>query len=421
VRAISIALMLAACGSPVTGAECRQGLALCSDRCVDLRSDPDHCGACDNACAEAQACVLGMCVLAPPDGSIGDAGRGEAGVPDAGVDASTHDGGPKIDGGEDAGHDASFYDAGPGPDAGMSDGGVIVPSCDLGELRCGELCVRPDSSPLHCGGCGIECDAGEVCAGGTCEDSCSLPRMICGDVCVDPERDPDHCGDCGVACPSGVCIDGECAAPLAGHQVLVGHDYTDSRAGMNRIAGNAVFLGRGSPVRVLVYEGTATVESIDGTDEAIDQVATATGRAWTRTAASSAEEVPLLLADADVFVIYAQAGSLEEELFGLGREWERALATFLRAGGVVVLFDGESALNMGTHRILVYADLLIADGRTDVSRSLLDVVAPGDAVALGVPLRYRGESSTVRFDTTEDTTVVSDGTGPVVVHMTVLP
>jgi len=53
---------------------------------------------------------------------------------------------------------------------------------------------------------------------------------------------------------------------------------------------------------------------------------------------------------------------------------------------------------------------------------VLDVVSPGDAVALGVPIRYRGEVSTVRFDTTETTVVVDDGAGgPVVIHRTVLP
>jgi hypothetical protein len=394
------ALALAGC-SPIVGAECRAALAQCGGECVDLDRDPRHCGACDNACAGGQACVLGACALAPDD-TLGDAGIGFA----LGDDASI----------------ATESDAGdlPPADAGIvgSDAGEPE-SCDLGELRCGDSCVRPDSDPLHCGGCGMACADGEVCSAGACADVCSAPRMICDERCVDPRTDPDHCGACGERCESGVCALGECIGPVAGHVVLVGHDYVESRSGMNRIAGNAVFLGRGAPVRVLAYEGDAEPDAIAGTDAAIDQVAASIGRTWTRSGTSDASEVPVLLADADVLVVYAQANATDETLERLGKDWRRALGTFLRPGGVLVVFDG-SRDNGATLGILVRAGLIAPSQRTDVSGTVIAITAPADAVALDVPLHYRAERTSIRYDDLDDG-IVSAGSAPVVVHRTYVP
>lgn len=392
-----LGLSSACAGSSIVGAECRSDLSLCGGMCVDLSSDPLHCGACDNACGSDQVCVGGECIGPGADGGIGDASAGEAGVS----------------------HDASMDGAMSDADVG-SDGGSTGPRCDVGELLCGEVCVRPDSDPMNCGGCGVGCDADQVCAGGSCESDCSAPRGICDGRCIDLRRDPYHCGECDVTCPTGVCAAGRCSGALAGHLVIVGHDYQESRAAMDRVAGNAVFLGRGLPVRVLVYEGDAVTASITGIDTAIDRLASDTGRSWTRAAALTSAEVPLLLADADVFVLYPQMNASDDVLADLGGAWARALSTFLSRGGVVVAFDGDSA-NAGTHTVLTYAGILDAGARTDVSRTVLTVTAPGDAVALGVPVRYRGERSTVRFDTSDGVAVVSDSRGPVVVHDTFLP
>lgn len=319
------ALALAGCGSPLVGAECRADLALCAGMCVDLASDPRHCGACNNACDQGQQCVLGAC-----EGT----------------------------------------EIGPLPIA-----RGLVPEC-------------------------------------------AAPRLECDGLCVDPERDPDHCGGCASACDSGVCEQGRCALPLAGHAVLIGHDYREGRPGMNQIVGNAVFLARRSPVRVLTYEGAATAASILGTDAAIQQVARGTGRTWTRTVVSE-EDVPTRLSGADVLLVYAQPDVSEDALARLSGAWGAALWTFLHAGGVVVVLDGRGA-GPGTHRLLVHAGLVEADGRTDVSHRIVSVVDASDAVALGVPLSYRAEHSTVRFEGAEDA-VVTDGQGPVVIHRTFAP
>jgi hypothetical protein len=41
---------------------CAAGTLRCGDRCIDVRSDPANCGACNNACPAGQACANGVCV-----------------------------------------------------------------------------------------------------------------------------------------------------------------------------------------------------------------------------------------------------------------------------------------------------------------------------------------------------------------------
>jgi hypothetical protein len=40
---------------------CAAGLTLCSGTCVDLTSDPTHCGGCETACDEGQSCIDRTC------------------------------------------------------------------------------------------------------------------------------------------------------------------------------------------------------------------------------------------------------------------------------------------------------------------------------------------------------------------------
>ena len=50
--------------------DCQQGFACCAGSCFDTGADPDHCGACDNACSFVNAialCVAGNCEMGPCD------------------------------------------------------------------------------------------------------------------------------------------------------------------------------------------------------------------------------------------------------------------------------------------------------------------------------------------------------------------
>lgn len=451
-RLLGLLLLAAACGSPVVGAECRPGYEVCEGRCADLLHDRSNCGACGVQCQVGEACLDGVCVEsfldggfpdgdvdaardagpdAPRDADPGDANQGDgAGFPDAG-DGSIQDGGdggPRdatvgdADQGDGSPTDGSMGD-GSTSDGSMGDAGPSPCPCDLGELCCDGVCVRPDRDPNHCGGCGLTCDPGDVCAGGTCSPGCDPPRELCRGLCVDVSTsDPDNCGGCGIRCPTGICIDGACSEGVPGHVVLIGHSYRTSRLAMRRVAGNAVFMALGATVRVLVYPGGALRSAINGVDQAIDEGAATRGRAWTRTEAAGPEEVPTLLSDADVFVVYAQARSDDATLTTLGADWSAALMTFLLRGGVVVVFDGGGS-HSGTWQILDSAGLMSIAGRTDISLDNVQLVAPADAVATGASVRYRAERESVSFTTTDEVEVFEhiDTGEPVVIHRVFTP
>ena len=59
---------------PTGDGECPAGLTLCGDSCVDLLSDPGHCGACDNVCPGAEnadpVCMEGTCLTACREGYV---------------------------------------------------------------------------------------------------------------------------------------------------------------------------------------------------------------------------------------------------------------------------------------------------------------------------------------------------------------
>lgn len=465
-RVLPLTLLLGSlvgCGSPIVGAECRQGFVECDGRCVELSSDLEHCGACGMACDVTETCFAGACV-----GMDFDAGMGDGAVDDGGTDArldgsldapqfedATTDGDPSdsdvsdsdVSDGDVADSDPSDSDIGDGDigdgdvtdgdvgdavvgDADVGDGGVgdggdagdadtdagTMCPCDLGEQCCDDVCVRPDSDPDNCGGCGVVCAADEVCASGSCSRACDPPLELCGGLCVDTMgSDPDNCGGCGVSCDTGICIDGTCSAGFPGHVVLVGHSYRTSRVSMRRVAGNSVFIPLVGELDVLVYEEFATRPMQSGVDQAINEAALLRGRTWNRIVAE-ADSVPTLLDDVDVFVVYSQANADNDMLQTLGTHWSMALSSFLLRGGVVVVFDGGGA-HSGTWQVLESAGLVDVMSRTDISSTTVDVVAPADQVAAAVPTRYRAEIESVCFDAADDGVVIRSEDGdPVVIH-----
>ena len=230
-------LLLAACGSPIVGAECASGLTLCDGRCVDLESDPDHCGACGDSCG-AFECAERTCGpdLRPDAG--GDAGRD----PDGGV---SEDGGASIDGGR---RPPSIGRGGVGnpftPDGGFDfPDDAVVNGCAIGETACSGACVDLQRDHEHCGECGRACGPEQYCAAGECVDICEDPLRPCGGSCVNFDTDERNCGRCGNVCRSGLCVDGVCADVVPGHLVVIGHDYVRlPNMNMEHIAKNAVFL-----------------------------------------------------------------------------------------------------------------------------------------------------------------------------------
>jgi hypothetical protein len=115
------------------------------DACVDLETDPQHCGTCDNACPPGVSCSAGSCAC--PDGQEPCDG--------ACVDTQTD------------------------PQNCGSCGGGCMPNevCAMGACTsdCGALtncegaCVDTQTDPSHCGGCDNACEGGSACVMGGCD------------------------------------------------------------------------------------------------------------------------------------------------------------------------------------------------------------------------------------------------------------
>lgn len=231
----------------------------------------------------------------------------------------------------------------------------------------------------------------------------------CDGSCVDPADAPESCS---IVDPPEPCVD--CTSPSIGHAILIGHDYAAERhAAIRRILGNAVFIARGTTVRVLTYPGTAPALAITGARVAIEQVATELGRDWEEQIVT--DLTLAALRDAEVLLIHSQPGSTDAELAALGATWQSALDSFVRQGGVVVLLDG-AATHSGTVQILSAAGLVGYDHCTRASGTKMTLAAPTDALGTGMPADY-SSSRAIRFEGTDEGTVVTDGVGPVVVHV----
>jgi hypothetical protein len=344
-----------------------------------------------------------------PTASIDDGGSRDGGTPDP-RDASVPGDGGMVGmdgGGPDDLLDAQVDGATDGATSGDASEPVAVPctgpgspsscACDLWQLRCGLECFDVLTDPTHCGDCSIACATGQVCAAGVCAPRCGT-LADCGGICVDLSEDVNHCGLCANVCdPGAACIAGDCVGSAVGHIVLIGHDMSASRPPMRTLVGNAVFLVRSSPVRVLVYDAQTAPESRIGVSDAIRLSAQGLGRAYVETRAVEAE-VTLQLSSTDVFVIDVQHGADNAQLQTLGQSWSLALGQFLEQGGVILLFDAGGA-NDGTYQILgpLGASLLPIDSRQPRPNDQYRLVTPSDAIAAGVPNRYQSEGQSASF------------------------
>lgn len=181
----------------------------------------------------------------PVAGKGGGAGTGVAGKSGKGGAGQGGEGGASEGGASGGGGEAGSAEGGASGAGATSGAGGSAPACpggcpggascqqgqcvcdEPGLFLCGGLCIDLQTSPANCGGCGVVCQAGDVCTGGEC--GCAAENF-CGGVCVDTKKDGNNCGGCGVACGAGAkCEEGECservvldsAAPGSGPQALV--------------------------------------------------------------------------------------------------------------------------------------------------------------------------------------------------------
>jgi hypothetical protein len=148
--------------------------------CVDLTTDPTHCGDCATVCGTGASCVNGSCGCA----------TGEL-CGTSCVDTQTD---PNNCGmcGKPCNVAMKFCVQ-----------GSCSSTCNLTE--CGTSCVDTTSDPNNCGDCGVSCGTG------TCQSSvCMCPGG------GDTQTDPNNCGSCGHACsPGQACENGVCACGTA--------------------------------------------------------------------------------------------------------------------------------------------------------------------------------------------------------------
>jgi hypothetical protein len=412
---IIAALLLAACGSPIVGAECRDGFTNCDGECVDLSSDPDHCGSCEDGCG-AFTCEDSECTEEPrPDGGDGDGDGGGDGDGDGDGGTSGRDGGiTPIGTGNPFLPDSGIMF----PDPGVGNG------CPIGTVRCGERCVDFDTDVNACGGCGMQCADDQFCSMGMCVDFCEAPLELCLGGCVDYQTNPFHCGSCGNVCASGICAEARCADAVIGHVVVIGHDYrARGFIATQRLAYNALDRAQGAPIKALMFEGEASGVLINGLRNAINSGVASQGRTWQETTVIP-EELTSQLFRANILLIPAQNNATNEQLLELGVEWGRALTQFVARGGVIALFDGPSPMNTGTHQLLGPSGLFVAEGRRTISSGQLTVVDRTNVIAEGVGRTYQVTRDTVSFTdvATPGTVVVEAPNGdPVVIHQVIQP
>lgn len=175
----------------------------CGGACVDLDTDPDHCGECDSGCDDGQACNGGQCVEGCPggetdcDGNCVDLDENRSHCGECDNECSTD-----VDG------------ASP-----VCDDGECTARCvDDDETLCSGECIDVSDDETNCGTCGNECTsdvmgAEAVCDDGECVEQCAGGEdiIVCDGFCTDTRYDSDHCGECDNECnPGQFCSDGEC-------------------------------------------------------------------------------------------------------------------------------------------------------------------------------------------------------------------
>lgn len=307
-----------------------------------------------------------------------------------------------------------------------SDNALVGGECATGYVQVGEGCVvatdgsldgngdgntdgNPNDGPVRDGsgfdggdsttGDGSTGD-GSPSDGGGDAFSCLPTELLCSGVCIDPMTDPFNCGVCANVCPSLLCSAGKCQGLIAGHMVVIGHDYQGSfSSAQGKALSNAVLLAPPSAIKVRSYEQSSNNAAVANVKAVLNAAAGAQGRTIAYTVASVPADVTSMTnLNTDVLVVYDQVTAAAGTLGPMGTGWAATLATFTKAGGIVVVLDGQGGPTPDMPALIKNANILDVSSDTFVKvGTALTVVAPQNAVGLGVLSPYGAGVRSVYF------------------------
>ena len=209
---------------------CVEEQLCCSDHCVNILTDSNNCGGCNQQCGSGSTCEDGICVCHWMwlGVELTVACRLEESccydpVAEMGVCVNTQIGNTTIDELTSATHcgtcntQCEDQDCRGGeccptvvdPTSGEEIDGCPTPydmlepdcggSCGPGSSCCGNRCVSITTDEQNCGGCGLKCGTGSTCVDSVCrcsfEDGADDCRGVVFRCCNGPEPLEDHCVD----------------------------------------------------------------------------------------------------------------------------------------------------------------------------------------------------------------------------------
>ncbi len=196
------------CAPKCDGGSCDGSMTCCFGGCVDLKADPNNCGACGKYCGEGASCVNGICVDACNN-----------------MCTATQEccGGSCVDVMSDPNNCGQCGNVCDPTVANACTNGYCTcgmsAACTGGFTCCGDRgCRNLQNDVSNCGQCGHECAQGEVCVNGVCQcgggQTCNAGEACCNGECVDIQNDDNNCGGCGNKCSDMTagytCNDGVC-------------------------------------------------------------------------------------------------------------------------------------------------------------------------------------------------------------------
>ena len=257
--------------------------------------------------------------------------------------------------------------------------------------------------------------------------ACDAGLTYCSGECVDLMTNPLHCGQCGNVCQTLLCSGGKCQGALNGHVVVIGHDYSGAySSAQSKLLGNCALLTPVTNIKVRSWEAQAVPPSVNAVNGIVKAAIVAANRTYVFTTATLPSDVTsTTILNTDILILHDQRSATTGTLGPLGATFAASLATFTNAGGIVIVTDSGLA---EMPAFVKQAGLLDLAGDNAISFGTpVNMIAPGDAVGLGVPTPYGAGNKSVWLASNEPnawfvTYVVVDpsneaGTSrPVVIH-----